>query len=90
MIFSIFNLVAIIPELIEAIDKSVKAVEAQYGPGTGEQKKQAVIDALNSDYDVIDTVMRLPDAVDSIVKKTLIPALIDTIAAQFKVTTNGE
>lgn len=82
--FNILDVLLTLPKLWEAIDKSVKAVEAQYGPGTGDQKKQAVIDALQADYDVIDGVGHFPEQVDKLVKETLVPAMIDVIAAQFK------
>jgi len=83
--FNIFDVLLAIPNLFTAIDKSVRAVEIQFGSGTGEQKKQAVIDALNADYDVIDGVGHFPDEIDKLIKESLIPDLIDIIAAQFNV-----
>lgn len=68
--------VSLLPELLSAIGETIQAVEAQFGPGNGEYKKQQVLEALQATYRVADAGLHLPDSVDKAVADGL-PHLVE-------------
>lgn len=77
--------VSLLPEMLSAIGETIQAVEAQFGPGNGEYKKQQVLEALQADYKLIDTGLNLPDSVDKAVADGL-PHLVEVMFKGMKDT----
>jgi hypothetical protein len=66
------------PEFFAAVGQTIEAVEAQFGPGNGEQKKKEVVEAVTATYKLLDKGFNLPDAVDSAVAAA-IPAIVEVV-----------
>jgi hypothetical protein len=69
---------SLMPEFFVLIGETIEAVEAQFGPGNGEQKKKEVIDAATSAYKLLDKGFNLPESVDNAVIET-IPHLVEML-----------
>jgi hypothetical protein len=69
---------SLMPEFFVLIGETIEAVDAQFGPGNGEQKKQEVIEAATSAYKLLDKGFNLPESVDNAVIET-IPHLVELL-----------
>lgn len=69
---------SLMPEFFAMVGQTIEAVEAQFGPGNGEQKKKEVIEAATSAYKLLDKGFNLPESVDNAVIET-IPHLVEVL-----------
>jgi hypothetical protein len=69
---------SLMPEFFAMVGQTIEAVEAQFGPGNGEQKKQQVVEAVTAAYKLLDKGFSLPDSVDNAVLET-IPHLVEIL-----------
>lgn len=70
-------LLANLPQLLGAAMKNVQWAAAELAHEPGENRAKAATEALEADYDLLDHAAGLPDAVDTYVRETLIPSLVE-------------
>lgn len=70
-------LLANLPQLLEAAIKNVEWAAAEFAGESGELRAERALVALQADYDLLDHVANLPDAVDQYVREQLLPNLVE-------------
>jgi hypothetical protein len=64
----------------------VKEVEKLFPDrGQGSNKKKASVFVLQKLYDLADSFLDIPDIADNVIKKIMIPALVEIVVAYFNV-----
>jgi hypothetical protein len=63
----------------------VKAVETQLAGESGSAKKKAAVMTLCFVYDIVDAFANIPDLADDIIKKFIIPGLVEMAVLYFNV-----
>lgn len=68
----------LMPEFLATVAQTIEAVEAQFGPGNGAEKKREVVEAVTAAYKLLDKGFSLPDSVDQAVIES-IPNLVELL-----------
>lgn len=74
-----WRILALLPTLITMINETTEAVEAIGGAGTGEAKKQAVLEAVDAAYDATKVLDLNAIELDKLAFRQLASLLIDSV-----------
>lgn len=69
---------SLMPEFFAMVGQTIEAVQTQFGPGNGADKKREVVEAVTAAYKLMDKGFNLPDSVDNAVLEA-IPHLVEIL-----------